>query len=117
MPPYIIEIRKGNIITRDSKYEDIKELVYALIQLIPIGFTTTYGDIAKTLGIPPRIVGKILSENRRLIEIPCHRVVGAKDLGGYTIHGRKAPEFKKRLIQLESKGNPKRFSLYKYLFQ
>lgn len=117
MPQYIIEIHNYDITIRRCRYDDIKELVYALVQLIPIGFVTTYNDIAKVLGISPRLVGKILSKNRKLIEIPCHRVVGTKGIGGYTINTKKALEFKKKLIQIESNGDIKMFNLYKYLIE
>ncbi len=85
---------------RLSSYSDIKELVYALIQLIPPGYVTTYGSIAKILGTSPRLVGKILGENPNPIVVPCHRVVKSDaSLGGYS--GASGIEFKRKLLEFE----------------
>ncbi len=56
---------------------DISELVYRAVRKIPEGRVSTYGDIAKALGDigASRAVGKILANNPRPIEVPCHRVV------------------------------------------
>lgn len=53
---------------------------------VPLGGTTTYGDIARAIGQPAaaRAIGSALSRNRIAFLIPCHRVIretGA--LGGY----------------------------------
>ncbi len=77
----------------------LKELVYTLIQLVPIGKVTTYGSLAKILNIHPRVVGRILAKNERLIEIPCHRVVRSSgEIGGYR---GGSIEFKAKLLKLE----------------
>jgi len=81
-----------------QKEEFVDELVYTIVQLIPIGYTATYKAIAELLGIHPRRVALALKRNNKPIIIPCHRVVGVKDLGGYTPAG---VEFKKKLLQLE----------------
>lgn len=53
--------------------------VYALVQQIPLGSVTTYGDIAKALGTrDARRVGHALHANPSGDLTPCHRVV-AKD--------------------------------------
>uniref|UniRef100_A0A7C2ZV43 MGMT family protein n=1 Tax=Ignisphaera aggregans TaxID=334771 RepID=A0A7C2ZV43_9CREN len=80
-----------------------------------MGFATTYGDIAKVLGVSPRLVGKVLSENPSPIAIPCHRVVSSKGIGGYTIEGKKSLEFKKKLLRFEGYNDRRMFSLYQYL--
>ena len=60
--------------------------VWALIDAIPYGETTTYGEIARTLGdvALARRVGWAVGHNPLSIVVPCHRVVG-KDgrLTGY----------------------------------
>ena len=61
--------------------------VYDLISQIPAGKVTTYGDIAKALGVPQnsRRVGRILGRNPNPITVPCHRVVMSdSSLGGYS---------------------------------
>ena len=54
------------------------------VQRIPYGKTRTYGEIAKTLGTSPRAVGNACRRNPVPIVIPCHRVVAAKGMGGYS---------------------------------
>ena len=75
-----------------------RELLEALLLLIPMGKVTTYSSLAKALGLHPRAVGKMLSNNEKLIVVPCHRVVRSDgSLGGY----RLGKEFKRRLLELE----------------
>ena len=76
----------------------IDELVYTMVQLVPIGYTATYKAIAELLGVHPRRVALALKRNNKPIIIPCHRIVGVKDLGGYT---PADVEFKRKLLQLE----------------
>ncbi len=90
-------------VPRSSEYLDVlSEAVYALLQLVPLGCTVSYSDIAKVLGLSPRLVALIMKKNRNPIVIPCHRVVlksGA--LGGYTFRGRPNPMLKRALLLLE----------------
>jgi methylated-DNA-[protein]-cysteine S-methyltransferase len=51
--------------------------------LIPYGETRTYGEIAKVLKTSARAVGNACRHNPVPLIIPCHRVVSAKDIGGY----------------------------------
>lgn len=53
---------------------------------IPRGKTLTYGELARQLGpeANPRIVGQACGDNRLPIVIPCHRVVAADGLGGFS---------------------------------
>ncbi len=115
MPITVIEIYRNNILVRKALYEDLKELIYTLVQLIPIGHVVTYSDIAKILGINPRLVGIILSKNNQPIIIPCHRVISSKGLGGYTLLGKKALNLKNELLQIESRGRIAKINLCDYL--
>ncbi len=54
---------------------------------IPYGETRTYGDIAKTLNTNAQAVGQACGANPLPILIPCHRVVGAQNLGGFSAKG------------------------------
>jgi methylated-DNA-[protein]-cysteine S-methyltransferase len=60
--------------------------VWDLIDRIPYGQTTTYGQLANELGSPTlaRTVGNAVGHNPLSVIVPCHRVVG-KDgkLTGY----------------------------------
>jgi len=58
-------------------------LRYTLLK-IPMGHTNTYGDLAKVLNSGPRAVGQALGANPLPILIPCHRVVAAHGLGGFS---------------------------------
>ena len=53
---------------------------------IPYGKTATYRDVAEGVGKPgaSRAVGNAVGANPIPIVIPCHRVLGAHGLGGYS---------------------------------
>jgi methylated-DNA-[protein]-cysteine S-methyltransferase len=66
------------------------------------GETVTYGELAARADRPraARAVGTVMSSNRIPIIVPCHRVVGAGGMGGYS-----APQgltLKSKLLELES---------------
>ena len=53
---------------------------------VPYGKTTTYGELARSVGHPraARAVGTVMHRNRIPIVLPCHRVVGSTgELTGY----------------------------------
>ena len=54
---------------------------------IPYGETMEYGEIARQLGSMPQPVGNACGRNSIPIIIPCHRVVGASGLGGFSAPG------------------------------
>ncbi len=54
---------------------------------IPYGETREYGEIARDLGSMPQPVGNACGGNSIPIVIPCHRVVGAAGLGGFSAPG------------------------------
>ncbi len=63
-----------------------QQRVWAALQTIPYGATTTYGRLAQLLGDPraTRAVGLANGRNPIPIVIPCHRVIGADgSLTGY----------------------------------
>ncbi len=66
---------------------------------IPYGETCTYGDIAKKLDTYGQPVGQACGGNSIPIIIPCHRVLGAHGLGGYS--GEGGVERKIELLKLE----------------
>ncbi len=114
---YVLKIKNGKVYVSKMDYETLKEIVYALISLIPIGHVTTYREIAHILRISPRIVGKILSENKYPIAIPCHRVIRSDGrIGGYTINNKKNSYFKYKLLRLETFGEPpSKYNLHRIL--
>ena len=61
--------------------------VWQRLQMIPYGETRQYGEIARSIQSPQasRAVGGACNQNRWMILIPCHRVIGQKGkLVGYT---------------------------------
>ncbi|GIG69536.1 methylated-DNA--[protein]-cysteine S-methyltransferase [Phytomonospora endophytica] len=57
-----------------------QERVWAALDDIPYGTTTTYGALAETLGVPRaevRALGAAIGANPLLLVRPCHRVIGA----------------------------------------
>ncbi len=69
---------------------------------IPYGETRTYGELAKALGRPAQAVGQACGANPIPILIPCHRVLGANTLGGFSAPG--GVETKIALLKLEGAG-------------
>lgn len=72
---------------------------YEALRAIPYGETRTYGDIAKDLGVSAQSIGQACGANPIPILIPCHRVLGASGLGGFS--GRGGVEAKVALLKLE----------------
>ena len=58
--------------------------VWAALQSIPPGETRTYGQLAEQLGSGPRAVGNACRRNPVSVIVPCHRVVAATGMGGYS---------------------------------
>jgi methylated-DNA-[protein]-cysteine S-methyltransferase len=58
-----------------------------LLTRIPYGETRTYGELARELQVPAQAVGQMCGRNRLPILIPCHRVLGASTLGGFSAPG------------------------------
>lgn len=66
---------------------DFQQSVNTAMQEIPYGQTREYGEIAKDLDAMPQPVGNACGGNTIAIIIPCHRVVGASGLGGFSAPG------------------------------
>ncbi len=75
--------------------KQVCDLMYA----IPLGETRTYGDIAKELGQPAQPVGQACGANPIPVIIPCHRVLSATGLGGFS--GAGGVETKVALLRHE----------------
>jgi len=65
--------------------------------LVPMGYTVTYGVLAGLAGTSPRAVGAYMRANKCLVVVPCHRVVSAEGLGGFS----RGVRFKEKLLRLE----------------
>ena len=60
---------------------------WALLAAIPFGQTRTYGELAVEMGIPAQQAGQLCGANPIPLIIPCHRVLGASGLGGFSAPG------------------------------
>lgn len=80
---------------------EFQRQVWDALDPIPYGTTTTYGALAKQLGLPRdrvQALGAAIGANPLLIVRPCHRVVGADgSMRGYA----GGVERKQRLLSLE----------------
>jgi methylated-DNA-[protein]-cysteine S-methyltransferase len=78
---------------------DFQRAVCDAMLAIPFGETRTYGDIARDLGAPPQPVGNACGGNPIPVIIPCHRVLAANSLGGFS--GMGGVETKVELLKHE----------------
>ena len=60
--------------------------VYEVVAQIPAGQTLSYAEVAEQAGSPKasRAVGNTMARNPIPLVVPCHRVLGANGLGGFT---------------------------------
>jgi len=89
--------------TFDLEYKllasDFQVAVYEEMLKIPYGKTTSYSDLSQQIGKKKafRAVGTACGKNPLPLIIPCHRVLGKNDLGGFT----GGLNIKKFLLRLE----------------
>lgn len=65
----------------------LHQAVRRAMAAIPLGETRSYGQIAAAVGAPAQAVGQACGANPIPILIPCHRVLGARTLGGFSAPG------------------------------
>jgi O-6-methylguanine DNA methyltransferase len=82
---------RGPAVALDLRGTEFEREVWRVIQAIPAGRTTTYGDIAATLERrdASRAVGAAVGANPVSLIVPCHRVIGLD--GGLTGYGGGLP--------------------------
>ena len=84
-----------------ATHEDtVYSRIYGAVRQVPYGSTTTYGEIAAIVRTSPRVVGQAMARNPTPLVIPCHRVLAAHGIGGFS------PEvaIKESLLAMEKKG-------------
>ncbi len=75
--------------------------VLQTVSLIPVGYVSSYGDVAHAAGGGARAVGNVMAANPFAPIVPCHRVVGSDlGLGGYG----GGLTLKQALLQREKRG-------------
>ena len=98
---YLEGKRKIFDIPIDTQGTEFQEKVWNALLEIPYGETKSYEDIAKMVGCPKgaRAVGMANHNNKIIIIIPCHRVIGKNGkLVGYA----GGLPVKEKLLQIES---------------
>lgn len=81
----------------------LQKKIWRALQKIPVGKVETYGELAKMLKTSPRVIGNACRLNPLPIIIPCHRVIAADGLGGYSGRSAKNIKIKKWLLAHENK--------------
>ncbi|MGR3455264.1 methylated-DNA--[protein]-cysteine S-methyltransferase [Pseudooceanicola sp.] len=84
---YFAGARQGFDLPLEVRGSDLQRAVCAEMAAIPFGKTVTYGEIARRLGVPAQAVGQACGGNPLPVVIPCHRVLGASGLGGFSGEG------------------------------
>lgn len=83
--------------------QDLFKDIYAAARRVCWGRTTTYGTLAKELGVGPqgaRDVGQAMADNPVPLIIPCHRVLAAGGkVGGFSAPGGSAAKI--HMLELE----------------
>ena len=65
---------------------NLDKKIYKKLLQVPKGKITTYGELAKAVGLKngQRAIGRIMNKNPYPVIIPCHRVVNSNGkIGGY----------------------------------
>ena len=90
---------------------DFDQKVWKALLDIPFGTTTSYGAVAKRIGLPTaaRAVGAANGANPIALIIPCHRVIGSN--GKLTGYGGGLP-LKQKLLEHEARVAGTRFDLF-----
>ena len=73
--------------------------IWNAARLIPYGETITYGELAQIIGKPraARAVGNAMGANPLPLIVPCHRVLAADGIGGFSY----GVDIKRTLLRLE----------------
>ena len=80
----------------------VQKKVWCELKKIKLGHTKSYGYIAKKYKLSPRYVGKICSQNKLLLIVPCHRVIRTDgSIGGFTSIG--GTKLKEKILKFEKK--------------
>ena len=64
----------------------LEKRVYKKLMEVPKGKITTYGELAKAVGLKngQRAIGRIMNKNPYPVIVPCHRVIKSDGkIGGY----------------------------------
>ncbi|MDU2582558.1 MAG: methylated-DNA--[protein]-cysteine S-methyltransferase [Anaerococcus hydrogenalis] len=86
----------------NPKGTNFQKKVWKEIEKIPYGKTITYKDLGNKINSKAyQAIGSACGKNPILFRIPCHRVVGKNNLGGFSY----GLILKKKLLEMEKKEN------------
>jgi O-6-methylguanine DNA methyltransferase len=81
--------------------------VYRAAQKIPRGTTVTYADLGREIGNPSaRAIGTALGKNPAPIVVPCHRIVSAGGIGGFSAPGGNSTKAQLLAVEGGALGDP-----------
>ncbi|KAB2345261.1 methylated-DNA--[protein]-cysteine S-methyltransferase [Actinomadura rudentiformis] len=78
-----------------------RKVLTTLYEQVPYGKVVTYGELDRLSGlnVGAQAIGQVMGSNPIPVIVPCHRVVAANGLGGYS--GGSGVEVKRWLLTLE----------------
>ncbi|MEZ5667985.1 MAG: methylated-DNA--[protein]-cysteine S-methyltransferase [Alphaproteobacteria bacterium] len=88
----------------DPRGTPFQRALWDAMVAIPYGETRSYGAVAAELGASARAVGTACGDNPIPIVVPCHRILAADGMGGYS--GRGGLATKRALLRLEGARMP-----------
>jgi methylated-DNA-[protein]-cysteine S-methyltransferase len=104
-PPRVVATELSEYFSGDRRTFDLpldwrfttttqQTVLQTLYDTVPWGQSITYGELAARSGsgVPARAIGGIMGSNPLPIVVPCHRVVAATGLGGYSGGERSEPD-------------------------
>ena len=106
VPDLIRQYCAGQVVSPENldsaaTHEDtVYSRIYRAVRQVPYGSTTTYGEIAAIVRTSPRVVGQAMARNPTPLVIPCHRVLAAHGIGGFSLE----IAIKESLLAMEKKG-------------
>ena len=106
VPPLLRRYLQGNPVDLSvlqspaTEGNGVRAAIYRAVREVGYGETATYGEIAARVGTSPRVVGQAMAHNPTPLVIPCHRITGARGLGGFS----PDIEIKERLLSMEARG-------------
>ena len=81
------------------------DVMRAMVE-IPRGQTRTYGDVARELDTAAQAVGQACGRNPVPLVVPCHRIVAADSIGGFSSGGDQGQLLKRQLLEHEGALSP-----------
>jgi len=108
---YDAGVRREFAFERKAEGPALHQQVWEALMEIPFGETTSYGAIAKKLGLDngARDVGVASAENPIALIVPCHRVIGSD--GTLTGYGGGLP-MKRALLEHEARVCGRKLDLF-----